>query len=49
MKIPKKIKVFFCSHKYVECGKDYFNGCIVRYYYRCEKCGKLISERWKWE
>lgn len=45
--IPKKIKQFFCNHKWHEIGKDYFAGCIARYYFRCEKCGKVISNTYK--
>lgn len=45
MKI-KKIKQFLCIHDYKVLEKTYGPACLLRVYYECTKCGKVLCEKW---
>ena len=45
MKI-KKIKQCLCIHDYKLIRKIHDTGCLLKEYYECTKCGKIICERY---
>lgn len=45
MKI-KNIKQFLCIHDYKLISSIHAPGCLLKEYYECTKCGKIMCERY---
>ena len=45
----KKIKQLFCFHDYQFIGQTCGHCSLLKEYYSCTKCGKIMCVTWKWE
>lgn len=48
LRLYKKLKQFFCIHRYVNDNQEpHYEPNAIVYYSRCVKCGKVIADKWE--